>query len=29
VPKTEMLNITGPTFRHTFPGNSVTVLRLK
>jgi alpha-L-arabinofuranosidase len=29
VPKTETLNITGPSFRHTFPGNSVTVLRLK
>ncbi|MBI5685942.1 MAG: DUF1080 domain-containing protein [Verrucomicrobia bacterium] len=29
VPKTETLNISGPSFRHTFPGNSVTVLRLK
>jgi hypothetical protein len=28
-PKTQTLNITGPSFRHTFPGNSVTVLRLK
>ena len=29
VPKTQTLNVTGPSFRQTFPGNSVTVLRLK
>ncbi|MBM3889437.1 MAG: alpha-L-arabinofuranosidase, partial [Verrucomicrobia bacterium] len=29
VPKTETLNITSPSFCHTFPANSVTVLRLK
>ncbi|MFA6564465.1 MAG: alpha-L-arabinofuranosidase C-terminal domain-containing protein [Verrucomicrobiia bacterium] len=28
-PKTQTLNITSPSFRHTFPGNSVTVMRLK
>lgn len=28
-PKARTLNITGPSFRHTFPGNSVTILRLK
>ncbi|MCX7824202.1 MAG: DUF1080 domain-containing protein, partial [Verrucomicrobiae bacterium] len=28
VPKTETLNIASPSFRHTFPGNSVTVLKL-
>jgi hypothetical protein len=28
-PKTETLDVTSPAFRHTFPGNSVAVLRLK
>ncbi|MCX6908745.1 MAG: DUF1080 domain-containing protein [Verrucomicrobia bacterium] len=28
-PKTQTLSVTGPAFKHTFPGNSVTVLRLK
>ncbi len=28
-PKTESLSVSGPEFRHTFPGNSLTVLRLK
>jgi len=27
-PKTQTLNVTGPAFRHSFPGTSVTVLRL-
>jgi alpha-L-arabinofuranosidase len=29
VPKTQELNVSGPSFTHTFPGNSVTVLRIK
>jgi alpha-L-arabinofuranosidase len=28
-PKTETLNISGNTFTHAFPGNSLTVLRFK
>ena len=27
--KTQAISVTGPAFRHSFPGNSVTVLRLK
>ncbi len=27
-PKTERINLAGPKFRHTFPGNSLTVLRV-
>jgi alpha-L-arabinofuranosidase len=27
-PQTEIIEITGPTFRHTLPGNSLTVLRI-
>jgi alpha-L-arabinofuranosidase len=29
VPKPQTLNVSGPNFRHGFPGNSLTVLRLK
>ena len=29
VPKTQTLPVSGPSFRHTFPANSVTVMRLK
>jgi alpha-L-arabinofuranosidase len=29
VPKTQTLPVAGTTFRHAFPGNSVTVLRIK
>jgi alpha-L-arabinofuranosidase len=28
-PKTSTLNVSGPVFRHSFPGNSFTILRLK
>ena len=28
-PKAERVSITGSTFKHSFPGNSLTVLRLK
>ena len=28
VPKTQTIPVSGPSFRHTFPANSVTVMRL-
>lgn len=28
-PKTQTLKVSGPNFRHSFPGNSVTVIRLR
>jgi alpha-L-arabinofuranosidase len=28
-PKTQAVPVASPNFRHTFPGNSVTVMRLK
>ena len=29
VPKAQTIPVSGPSFRHTFPANSVTVMRLK